>query len=948
MLNNKIKGLKKALTLGLIGVASMTTLIATKPNIQASAHNAYFVAIAIDEANFKYVPTVMFEENSWVASNHAEKDVGSFGEKTTSAKDWEVPIPDLKEDTSPEKMEDVYKDRVAKGDGEKALIYTFPPLHGKGIITDKVHANGIDEMLANRYADYVIGGLNDALNFCISQAGAKGKVSTSELKIFSAQLANASYKRSGTVTLTVESTKKEFTVSAGNPSKLIDGLTKADYIKISYGSSSITVPRRVKKGYRNSEERPGLSQDYRDEITDKGDKQDTEYLDWRYTVLQGNYNSDVKSITYSSVNEITKPSAITVAVTTLLGGLLSGLRNLLGLYPMEDLMLNGGSRDANYFYGIMPNSWMSSANLLHIVCQIVAWTFMGFSFVRMLFKRQLQTMNIGERMSLMEGFKNLILTSLLLGSFVIIFTAMAKFNYVLVDLFGKSSAFSGYIGTTQTMNTGALAAVFINFAFFILACYFNVFYVLRGVTIALLYGIAPLCIFSLSLGGKHAQIFNSFMKEMVSNIFIQTFHAICVAFFTSITSTTQMRTFELLVVFMAFIPLTNFVRQNIFGLSSGITDNAQGMVSMGRAMVSGAVGGAVSGAMNRSKKVNGVGGSGGSGGSGGYGSSGGSIAPTNPANSNIQQAMANRQLHADASSIGENGINNSKLMENIGGANKANASSKLDLNPSNEDKFKNAMNKANGSFNVLKGSAQIAGGMMLAGTSLGFGAMGDRMGVSDSIRSGQALRSAGSMNRSSGKAMKNGGESSMLDNTGIDSVYDCGESMLNTYDSSIDDKGNVEFTDTALNNSTYAKNLREMNDVFNSRGDYAPNGAKAHIREDAKARYENQGIIGVGAYDNKFAVNYDKKMTEKKGFHLRNIGEISPYVEPKNNKSSFNGQSNRDNNSQKKNNSAPRQMTLTANNAYNPTVEEEEEEEEENDKIMNTIMGGNPNNKKSS
>lgn len=419
------------------------------------------------------------------------------------------------------------------------------------------------------------------------------------------------------------------------------------------------------------------------------------------------------------------------------------------------------------------------------------------------------------------------------------------------------------------MNAGALAAVFINFAFFILTCYFNFFYVLRGITVALLYGIAPLCIFSLSLGGKQAQVFSNFMKELVSNIFIQTFHAICVAFFTSITSTTQMKTFELLVVFMAFIPLTNFVRQNIFGLSAGITDNAQGMVSMGRAVVSGAVAGAVA-----------KGGSGGYGGGSGSSSGGGmsaNLGSVNPANATIQQAMANRQLHASEKSAGKGAVSNSQLMGNIAGvSNKENVSKAMKLNPT---KLDNAMQKAKTVGGYASGVGKVGAGMMMAGTSLGFGALGDKMGVSDSIRTGQSLRKSGFGQVKSTHA---GMENSATAGTGIDGMYDGGENMTAIYNAKFDKEvGEVVFDDQAIHNSDYGRNMREMYNAFNGKGDYAEGESKAHLRDDAIARYKNQGIMGVGTYKDQLAVVFDKKMTEKKNFTPRNIGEISPYVPQK-------------------------------------------------------------------
>lgn len=847
--------LKKILSLGLIGVIIVSSLLAST-KIDVFAHNAYFVAITIDEANFRYIPEVVFEENSWVASNHRESELGSFGEATVGEA-WSVPTTSS-EGKSSDEMEDVYKDVVKKGNGEKALIYTFPSLHGKGIITEKVHANGEDLMLANRYADYVVSGLNDALNFCITQSGAKGKVSIADLKVFAAQLANASSERSGEVSLN----NKTFTISAGSPSKIIDGLSKTDYIKISTDEDSLIVPFQVRKGYVGSNpDRTGLSDSYIESITSKKGKKDTEYLDWKYTVLQGNYNADVKAITYSSSTDITKPSQLTIMIADFLSNFLNGLRSMLGLYAMEDLMLNSGARDAGYFYGIMPNFWMNSASLLHVVCQIVAWSLMGLSLIRMLYKRQLQTMNIGERISLMEGFKNLILTAFLLGSFILIFNSLSRVNYTLVNLFGSSSAFSGYIGTTQSMNAGAIASIVINIAFFVLSCYFNFFYILRGITIALLFGIAPLCIFMLTLGGKYTQIFNSFMKELVSNIFIQTFHAICVAFFTSVTSTSQMKTFELLVVFMSFIPLTNFVRQNIFGLSGGITDHAQSMVNMGRATVTGITMGAVGSTVAKSGYMN-----------------GGNI-HANGSTMNgmgvLSNAMSNRKLHQTAESIGRGGINNSELFKNVSGdINTNNASNKMDLNinPSKAEKVKNVLGTAG---TAVRGGTKIASGLAIAGSSIGFAAMGDKLGVSDTLRTGTNLMRSGMGNL---RGIATGNVS--FKDAGISEMYDGGEHMTTIYDAKIDDTTKqMTFSDQAINNSNYGRNLKEMYNAFNGKGEYAENGEKAAVREQAIDRYKKQGIMGVGTYKDQLAIVYDKKAMEKKNWIPGGIGGISPYQE---------------------------------------------------------------------
>ena len=354
---------------------------------------------------------------------------------------------------------------------------------------------------------------------------------------------------------------------------------------------------------------------------------------------------------------------------------------------------------------------------------------------------------------------------------------------------------------------------------------------------------------------------------MVSNIFIQTFHAICVAFFTSVTSTTQMRTFELLVVFMAFIPLTNFVRQNVFGLSAGITDHAQGMVNMGRAVVSGAVAGAVGGAM-----VKGTGGTG----AGGSGMTA-NLGAVNPANASIQNAMANRQIHADSKSAGKGGINNNELMGNIAGvSNTENASNALKLNPSKLDNLKSGAKNA---YSVASGLGKVGAGIAVGGTALGFGAMGDKMGVSDALRTGQAIRKSGYNNFSK---LRGGMEESSLEGTGISGMYDGGRHMTAVYNAKYnEDLDTVVFDDMALNNSNYGNNMREMYEAFNGKGSMPMVKAKQVLEMMLLPGITKSRYHGCRYLQNQLAVVYDKRMTEKKNFSPRNVGEISPYVAQK-------------------------------------------------------------------
>ena len=103
---------------------------------------------------------------------------------------------------------------------------------------------------------------------------------------------------------------------------------------------------------------------------------------------------------------------------------IGGLRLLLGLYPLNEVFFNTGSRSFTYYYGVMPKGWMSSARLLNFVCLILAFTVVGFALVKLIAKKQLSTINVSERVSLLEGFKNI---------FVAVFSLIILYSIPFID-----------------------------------------------------------------------------------------------------------------------------------------------------------------------------------------------------------------------------------------------------------------------------------------------------------------------------------------------------------------------------------------------------------------------------------------------------------------------------------------------------------------------------------
>lgn len=867
MIKFKSKGFQKALSLSLLGLMTVGTVL-QNTNITASAHNAYFLAVTIDEGNFRYVPTVVYEENDWFANSHRETELGDFTEKTvnkdSTVNSFNVPI--IRYTSSSDgsllamtdsEMETEYKTLITGGDGDKGLAFSFPGLHSRGFAVDKRHANGTDEQMAGFMSEYLVGSLNDTIAWVTNKAGGYKNYDSNTLKAFCADLsnkANTVMRNGGIQSIVLGSSSFTLSKPSGDTdlkkAGVVEGKTTIDdYVKIATvvaGKSEEKIAlAKVNKGYQD---RTDIPEDYKKALKEY---RDPEFLNWQYIVLQANHSADVKKITFSSVNEIVKPGAFEVAVSNLMAGLLAGLRDLLGLYPMQDVMLNGGARDVDYYYGVMPKSWMNSSALLNVVCQIIAWSIMGFAFIKMLFKRQLSTMNIGERVSLMEGVKDLILTAFLLAGFYVIYHTMIRVNYALVDVFEASSYFSDSIGTTtNTLSGGTLSAIIINVAFFFINAYYNVAYVLRAFTVAMLYGLAPLAIVTISFGGKYKSIFSSFMKELVANIFMQTINAMCIAFFTSVTSTSQMRVFELFTVLLAFVPLNNFIRQNIAGLPSGITEQASGMVGLARGIGTATLSG-LSGGKSRN------------GGGSGANSSGG-----NGINPNISRNLGNNTPVGSSPLSKAKDMLNGNTQKSFPGESSTSATQEMDNQISArhvgstglKSHLPSAKDFGKGAFNAGMAIAN-------AGAMIGSVAIGDKRGSEEFAKN--FSNNVGGIRNS----MLSSLSSPELKNAGGKDLYEGTDYSYMIMD---DEEGN--FNDSSLNDTEYEDNYQEMRNCFLGEGDYAEGGSKEHLRDKGINYYNSQGINDVIKGKNgKTTVKYSNDVYKNRNWKPSDVINVAKY-----------------------------------------------------------------------
>lgn len=546
----KLNSKKNKIIIGILAFLSMIGVIS--PVIEAYAHNAYFLAITIDDSKWKYNANIIQDTNN--VAKHKEHGYGYF----TNVKQVVLPA-------SVDK--DFYKE-LSTGVSD-ILPYSFPYYHETDLNpfdSGKKDAGPEDADRATLIADVVVNGLNDAIAFCYPD----GFSSVDDFIKKSAVIANAvngTIDAGNGVTLTFEEN-----IEIPNMPK---GMSKRDYVKITRKKGNTTDSRvfiySMDKGYKKGQPLHEL-------LTESAKKEenlknDFEKINWKHVAFLGNYLMIVEGISFSQIETLAEPSFVEKSLAWLLDNATMLVRTTLGLSTMEDLMLNRGTRSHGYYYGIMPKNWFRSATSLNSVCQIIAWLLLIGAIVKLLASRNLSAINPTMRVNLMEGFMNLFLTGGLLAFSGTLFYFMAKMNFLIVDIFANSTEGMMDVTNQMTLGTGLIGMGLINIVLLIIMIYFNVIYIIRAIVLSLLFGTAPLFIVSIAFGSKYKQLFGNWVKETVSYIFMQSFHSIILAFFAfGGAMTTNGRLIESLIVAFSFVPLTKFFRQNLMGLSGGFGD----------------------------------------------------------------------------------------------------------------------------------------------------------------------------------------------------------------------------------------------------------------------------------------------------------------------------------------------------------------------------------------
>lgn len=552
------------------GIAFFLALLFILTPIRSLAHDAYFLQVLIDENTNSYQGNILSDSSSWYGAETGHMEA-KFGDFRDLIKNPNTPIPDKLTTETTISSSDAY------------MPFTFPALEkGDGWFDGKPvnDANRNDVDRAYLIKETLLPGLNDALLILNKNE----KFTDIQAVIdMSRQLSVAISNNGGTVNGFTIKVGQRASYSSGKPAlDKKSGLSSSDYLTISASGVEYEFPYRMIKGYIEKG-------DWDNEVYDKKYdlSGDTKYITWNMAIYQAFYAYSTKGMTAKDGAEVAKPGVLEEAVTGLFRGVLDGIRNLLGLYSLNELVYNDGIRgSAAWHYGAMPSAWDKNVTLYHWIFQSIAWSLISFAIAKLLIQRNLSTINPSMRVSLISGFQDLLLTGFILAFISPVINLLLMLNSKLVALLAAVGPDLDKV-TGVSNYSNLLAGVLIQFFFLFILIYMNYTYIIRSITIAILSALAPLFVYTLALGGHWKQLFNQWMKELVSNIFLQSFHAFILGFL--FLSTVSSRGIEACVICFALIPLTEFFRGMIMGQGGGMASKlGMGTVMAGAGMVMGA------------------------------------------------------------------------------------------------------------------------------------------------------------------------------------------------------------------------------------------------------------------------------------------------------------------------------------------------------------------------
>jgi len=262
---------------------------------------------------------------------------------------------------------------------------------------------------------------------------------------------------------------------------------------------------------------------------------------------------------YSQAGLKGKPGTFEKLTAELIQSVADFLVKFLGLNTMEELVYNQGAKQA-YIYGIFPKDKWAANRTIYVKIYSIAWLMMFLTPIWILMKKALSTVNPGIRSSLMGGLLTYFVSMAMMGAVFPVIHFFFWVNDSMIRAFYDGNMVGFFHDAVP--GEGFLGAAIVRMAFLSLTLYYNFTYRVRAFVLSLLMVMAPVFIFFVNFE-KTRNVTVTFFKELLFNIFVQTFHAVSLYYFVITLGVSGI--WDKIVLLMVFIPLTEILRRMIMG-----------------------------------------------------------------------------------------------------------------------------------------------------------------------------------------------------------------------------------------------------------------------------------------------------------------------------------------------------------------------------------------------
>ena len=501
------------------------------PNI-VQAHDVYYLQTLIDDMSIQYKSYVIKDEVMFEGNHIENKQTGDSGFSAIGTLSSSINF-----FTGYQMGSEVYKglDKMS-GSNDGELVFSFPPKEVKNSNGAIIQATGQHIDKVHEIKSILIPQLNEALR---KINGGKSFNTVEDLiKASQALLSND-----------MKDWKVTYSQSPDENGLYLATLTNNDT------DESFEYQYAIEKGYADPKS-PLYHNEY---------KKESDVMTWHQLVAHANYfyfkDKPLYSSNFAYANQNNFVEGVLLGATN---RLLNGLKDVLEIFSIEDLVFNQGIRGLEnvYYKGALTVDGLLATRTFYAISLCIALSLLISSVVYLLFKRTWATMNTRSRVDLMEGIQNIIITAFMLGFTYVFASILLDLNSKVVNIFAGIQGGDQLFTSADSIASG-IGAILMSLFYFFICCYMNFVYIMRSIWLIILLGTGPLWIVGLSFGDKGKKFTSMWFKYIVLNVFLQSFHAVFLTIFHNTLS--GMRGIEAFVLCFSLIPLTSFFKKLILG-----------------------------------------------------------------------------------------------------------------------------------------------------------------------------------------------------------------------------------------------------------------------------------------------------------------------------------------------------------------------------------------------